>query len=193
MHRMCIRCAWIVHHGFPRFQRIFLGFTLSRKSCKLPRYEPRNGAIHLAMISMKTISYGAMLSFLFASAAASEGQPSRGADLFERNCAACHSIITPEGRTIAGKGRENAPNLNGLFDRTPGSQTGFRYGVALASYATKADSWDRESFVAYVMDPTGFPRTRPGDRRARSRMSYRLRNERDAIDIFSFILETQSR
>jgi len=145
------------------------------------------------MITFKSMRYSILLMLLSTTLAVAGESATRGEDLFGKSCAACHSIIAENGRLIAGNGRDNAPNLNDLTERSPGSDSNYRYGVSLASYSAQTPRWDQEAFVAYVMDPTGFLRSRLGDRRAQSRMSYRVRYEADAIDLYAFILETQNR
>ena len=145
------------------------------------------------MITFKSMRYSILLMLSSTTLAVAGESATRGEDLFEKSCAACHSIIAENGRLIAGNGRDNAPNLNDLTERAPGSDSNYRYGVSLASYSAQTPRWDQEAFVAYVMDPTGFLRSRLGDRRARSRMAYRVRYEADAIDLYAFILETQNR
>jgi cytochrome c len=83
-------------------------------------------------------------------AAAAEGDPQAGAQLFG-NCAACHSL-TP-GRHMTG------PSLAGVWNRKAGTAEGFaRYSDALKA----ADvTWNAETLDRWLADPRGFI---PGNR-----------------------------
>ena len=48
-------------------------------------------------------------------------------------------------------------------------------------------AWNPEDFVAYVQDPTGFLREYLDDRGARGKMSFRLRGDEDAKNVYAFI------
>lgn len=51
--------------------------------------------------------------------------------------------------------------------------------------------WDEAAFVAYVGDPLGFLKEVLDDRSARGKMSFRLRNERDAADLYAYLAGLQ--
>ena len=45
-----------------------------------------------------------------------------------------------------------------------------------------------ESFVAYVQDPTGYIREATGNNSARGAMSFRVRSEADALNVYAYIV-----
>ena len=47
--------------------------------------------------------------------------------------------------------------------------------------------WDAATFTAFVMDPTGNLREVTGDGSARSKMSYKVRKDTEAADLYAFI------
>ena len=119
-------------------------------------------------------------------ALAQEGDPEAGERLFNR-CQACHVIESPDGETIAGRG-QTGPNLYGVAGRQAGSVEDFaNYSDALVTAGEQGLAWDQESFVSYVQDPTGYLREYLDDTSARSNMSFRVRSEEDARDLFAFL------
>lgn len=108
---------------------------------------------------------------------------------FGRQCVACHVVQDAEGRVLAGRTARTGPNLHALDGRVIGSVEGFRYGDAIAALGAQGRTWDAESFVAYVQDPTAWLRAQLDDRRARGKMAYRVRDPKDAADIYAYLEE----
>jgi len=102
-------------------------------------------------------------------------------------CKACHSIVDENGDTILRGGR-NGPNLYGVFNRVAGSVEDFRYGKDLVAAGEAGLVWTEEDFVAFVSDPRDFTRTYLDDSRARSKMTFRIRDEQDARDVWAYLV-----
>jgi cytochrome c len=68
-----------------------------------------------------------------------------------------------------------------------GAAEGFRYSASLAAYGEAGNVWDEEAFVAYVQDPTAYLREALGDNGARSAMSFRVRGEEDARNLYAYL------
>ncbi len=105
-----------------------------------------------------------------------------------RQCATCHHVISPDGTVLAG--RENVktgPNLYGVAGRVPGSVEGFRYGKATVAYGETGAVWSEANFVKYTQDPTAYLREALGDNSARSNMTYKVRKEEDALNIYAYL------
>ena len=65
---------------------------------------------------------------------------------------------------------------------------GYRYGKSIvAAGAGNGLVWTEATFVAYVQDPKGFLRTYLNDKKARAKMSYKVRNEEDAHNIYAYL------
>ena len=47
--------------------------------------------------------------------------------------------------------------------------------------------WTEATFVAYVQNPKGFLRSYLNDKKARAKMSYKVRNEEDAHNIYAYL------
>ncbi len=103
-----------------------------------------------------------------------------------RNCKSCHMIVADDG-TVIQKGNKTGPNLYGVFGRTMGSQEGFRYSKGLAAMGEQDAVWDEAQFVAWTLDPSKFLTDALG-KRERSKMTYKLRSEEDAANIWAYLV-----
>ncbi len=119
--------------------------------------------------------------------AAHAGDPAAGETQW-RQCRSCHMITAPDGEVLQRGGRVG-PNLHGIIGQQAGTVEGFRYSEELVAAGNDGLVWDRENFIAYVEDPTGFIREHSGDARARSPMNFQMRS--GAEDMFAY-LETFS-
>ena len=127
--------------------------------------------------------FSVLLLFAFSPVAA--GDIAKGEKKFKK-CKACHMIVDDSGRTIV-KGGRNGPNLYDIFGRTAGSIDGFKYGKSLATLGKSGFVWSEYEFVAYVADPKKYLVEKLDDKKARSKMSYKLKNEADALNIWSYL------
>ena len=96
-------------------------------------------------------------------------------------------IVTDNGNTIV-KGGWNGPNLYGILGRTAGSIDNFKYGKSLKTLGKSGFVWSENEFVAYVADPKKYLVDKLDDKKARSKMSYKLKNEADALDIWAYLV-----
>jgi len=114
------------------------------------------------------------------------GDAANGEDLLGK-CKACHSIVDESGDAILRGGR-NGPNLYGVFNRVAGSVDDFRYSDSIIAAGEAGLVWNEEDFVAFLADPKAYLATYLDDRRARSKMSFRLRDEQDARDLWAYLV-----
>jgi len=135
---------------------------------------------------MRSLPLVALFSAL-ALPAFADGDVAAGEEQFNRQCVACHVVRNEAGDILAGRNAKSGPNLYGLAGGPVGAQDGFRYGDSILEVAATGAVWDEESFVAYVQDPTEWLRTTLDDRRARSKMAYKVRDEQQAADIYAYI------
>ncbi len=135
---------------------------------------------------MKTITIAATLAAL-ASPVLAEGDAAAGEQQFSRQCVACHVVRDDAGQVLAGRNARTGPNLYSLDGRTLGAIEDFRYGDALVALGETGATWDEESFVAYVQNPTAYLREATGDGRARGKMAYQVRDAQQAADIYAFL------
>lgn len=116
------------------------------------------------------------------------GDAAAGENVFSK-CKACHSIVDADGEAIV-KGGRNGPNLYGLYTRQAGTEEEFgkKYGDSLIEAGEKGLIWDEETFVTYVADPRAFLREYNDDKRARSKMSFKLGDETDARNLWAYLV-----
>lgn len=105
-----------------------------------------------------------------------------------RQCISCHVVVDAAGETLAGRNARTGPNLWGIHGRAVGSVEDFRYGNGLTALMEAGNTWDEASFVAYVQDPTGWIRETSGDDSLRGAMSFRVRSEEDALNLYAYLV-----
>ena len=140
---------------------------------------------------MKTMSLTLAATALFAAPVFAEAHMSGDADAGEsvfNQCQACHVVTNDEGETLAGRAGRTGPNLYGLQGKTAGTVEDFRYSDSMVAAGEAGLEWDEENFVAYVQDPTGFLREYLDDNGARGKMSFKLRSEEDAANVYAYIV-----
>ena len=103
-----------------------------------------------------------------------------------KKCKSCHMIVSNDGSVIQ-KGSKTGPNLYGLYNRVMGSQEGFRYSKGLVAMGEQDAAWDEAQFVAWTKDPSDFLKESLG-KRQRSKMSYKLKSEKDARNIWAYLV-----
>jgi len=114
------------------------------------------------------------------------GDAEAGEKVF-RKCKSCHMITDDEGNDIQ-KGGRTGPNLYGIYNRVAGSVEDFRYGDSIVEAGEAGLAWNEEHFVGYVADPKGYLAEYLDTNRAKSKMSYRLRDEEDAKDVWAYLV-----
>ncbi|KIN70025.1 Cytochrome c-551 [Sulfitobacter noctilucicola] len=141
---------------------------------------------------MNTLKAAAVGFALVAGPAFADGHATGDAEAGEgvfKKCKACHSIVDGEGEVVV-KGGRNGPNLYGLYTRVAGSDEDFakKYGDSLVEAGENGLEWDEGNFVSYVADPRAFLREYNDDKKARSKMSFKLGDEEDAKNVWSYIV-----
>ena len=114
---------------------------------------------------------------------AQDGDPAKGEALASR-CAACHSF-DEGGRNKVG------PNLWGVMDRGVAAVEGFSYSSSLDAAAEAVPQWSPERVAAYLADPTGWVREVTGDSSARSRMTFKVKDETQRQDLVAYLATLQ--
>ena len=132
------------------------------------------------------ITLGALALSMSTLPAFAEGDAAAGEQAFTQ-CQACHIVADADGEVLAGRNSRTGPNLYGMIGRQAGSVEDFRYGNSLVEAGEEGLIWDEETFVAYVQDPNGFLQEYLDNRRARGQMSFRVRGEDTARDLYAFL------
>jgi len=127
------------------------------------------------MKNMMLATVGLMMSL--AGTAIAEGDPVKGEKDFKK-CRACHTIAN--GDDVIVKGGRTGPNLYGVVGRAAGSED-FKYGASLMAAGEAGLVWTEELLVAYIADPRAFLRENTGDSKAKSKMTFKLKNADDVV------------
>ena len=109
-----------------------------------------------------------------------------------KKCIACHVVRDGDGNTLAGRKGKSGPNLYALAGNTAGTVEGYKYGKSMVKAGEGSDDfeplvWSEETFVGYVMDPKKFLREYLGDKKARAKMTFRVKKEEDAKNLYAFL------
>ena len=104
-----------------------------------------------------------------------------------RQCIACHVVANEDGEVLAGRKAKTGPNLYKIANGPAGAADGFKYSKPMIEAGEAGLVWDEANFVAYVQDPTGFLRTFLDDSKARGKMSFKVRKEEDAANLFAYL------
>lgn len=112
------------------------------------------------------------------------GDAEAGQTAFNK-CKSCHMV--QNGDDVIVKGGKTGPNLYGLPGRTAGTDEFKRYKASIKAAGEAGLVWDEASFVEYVADPTAFLKATLDDDKARSGMTFKLRNAEDAANIWAYL------
>ena len=112
-------------------------------------------------------------------AAEEMGDAVAGEKIFKK-CKACHKI---------GDGAKNSvgPVLTGVLGRPAGTVEGYRYGKGMKAAREKGLVWDTELVFAYLADPKKFLREFTGDKRAKAKMVFKLKDEDDRRNVIAYL------
>lgn len=116
------------------------------------------------------------------------GDAAAGEKVFGK-CKACHAIVDADGQEIV-KGGRTGPNLYGVYQRQAGAEEDFarKYGDSLVEAGEKGLAWDEAHFTAFVADTRGFLQDYLDSKKAKSKMSFKLRKEEDAKDVWAYLV-----
>ena len=116
------------------------------------------------------------------------GDAAEGEKAF-RQCQACHVVEDADGEVLAGRAARTGPNLYGVVGRTAGAVEDFRYSDLILAAGEAGMVYDEANFVPYVMDPTEHLKEVSGESSGRGKMSYKVRKEEDAVNLYAFLAQ----
>ena len=113
------------------------------------------------------------------SGSALAGDAAKGEKVFKK-CKACHTIE---------KGGKNkvGPNLFGVMGRDAATIAGFKYSKGVLAAGPKIGAWDDAKVDEYLIDPTKYLRKVTGDKKAKSKMSFKLKKAGDRADVIAYM------
>ena len=126
---------------------------------------------------------------VFADGHAATGDAAEGEKAF-RQCQSCHVVQNDAGEVLAGRAAKTGPNLYGIVGAVYGAREDFNgySDIIMAANAQGLTHGTEADFVAYVMDPTAHLQEITGES-GRSKMTYKVRKEEDAINLYAFLAQ----
>ncbi len=106
------------------------------------------------------------------------GDAGKGEKVFKK-CKACHSLK-------AGKNKVG-PSLAGIVGRKAGSAAKYKYSKSMKAAGAKGLTWDEESLEKYLANPKTYLRDYLGDKKAKSKMSFKLKKDGDRDNVVAFL------
>jgi len=128
----------------------------------------------------------ALLTATGAAPAFAAGDAAKGEAVFKQ-CQTCHVVADAEGNVLAGKAAKTGPNLYGVVGRTAGSVEGFKYGDDLIAAGAAGLVWDEASMIVYVQNPSQFLKDTLGDKGAKGKMQFQVKDPAKAADVVAYI------
>ena len=128
----------------------------------------------------------AVMSSVLAAPAFAAGDAEAGAKVFNK-CQTCHVVANEAGEVLAGKNAKTGPNLYGVIGRTAGTYPEFKYGDGIVALGATGFAWTEADLTVYVQDPTKFLDDKLGDKKIKSKMMFKLKNETEAADVAAFL------
>ena len=138
---------------------------------------------------MKLLAVTALGMTLMSAPAFADGHATGDAGAGEKvfnKCKACHMIKDADGNDIV-KGGRTGPNLYGLLGRVAGSAD-FKYGKSIVEAGEGGIAWNEEEFVKYVANPKKYLAEVTDNKRARSKMAFKLKDAEDAANVWAYIV-----
>ncbi len=114
------------------------------------------------------------------------GDAEAGEKVFAK-CKACHSIIATDDEAVV-KGGKVGPNLYGVYTRQAGTYEDFDYGESIVKAGEAGLEWNEADFLVYVEDPKKFLASYVDDKRAKSKMAFKLRDAEDAANVWAYLV-----
>ena len=107
------------------------------------------------------------------------GDATKGMKIFKK-CMACHEA-GPDAKIKSG------PPLSGLIGRPIASFEGFKYGKSIKELGATGKTWDEQTVFDYLKNPKKYLRKVLDNKKAKSKMSFRLKKEQDRADIVAYL------
>lgn len=116
---------------------------------------------------------------VFSVQAMEAGDVAKGEKVFKK-CASCH-MVGPEAKNKVG------PVLNDVFGRKAGTYEDYKYGKSLVAAGEAGLVWNDEEMFEYLADPRKYLRAKLEDKKAKSKMAFKLKKEDERADVIAYI------
>lgn len=107
------------------------------------------------------------------------GDVEKGKKVFKK-CMACHEL---------GEGAKAkvGPPLIAIVGKKAASFEGYKYGKSLAAAGEAGLMWTEEELDAYLKDPKKYLRKKLDDKKAKSKMAFKLKKDKDRLNILAYL------
>ena len=107
------------------------------------------------------------------------GDAVKGEKVFKK-CMACHAV---------GEGAKAkvGPPLTDVVGRKVASFEGYKYGKGILALAESEQMWTEEELFEYLAHPRNYLRAKLNDKKAKSKMAFRLKKEQDRADVIAYL------
>jgi cytochrome c2 len=120
----------------------------------------------------------------FAATPALAGDVAKGESVFKK-CASCHMV---------GEGAKNkvGPILTNVVGSQIASVEGYKYGKSIVALGETGATWTEEEIFEYLADPKKYLRAKLEDKKAKSKMSFKLKKEEERKDVIAYLASLSS-
>lgn len=125
----------------------------------------------------------AALSLFTAGTAMAAGDAAEGEKVFKKRCVACHTL--EEGKNRVG------PSLYGTFGQQAGVVPKYKYSKSYVSAGENGLKWTAETLLEYLADPKKYMREFTGDKKAKSKMTFKLKKKEDREHVAAYLESLQ--
>lgn len=122
---------------------------------------------------------GFLTSAAIGSAHALDGEADKGKSLFKK-CSSCH-MVGPEAKNRVG------PVLTDVVGRAAGTFPDYKYGKSIVAAGEAGLVWTEEELFDYLLNPKKYLRAKLEDKKAKSKMSFRLKKEDERANVIAYL------
>lgn len=130
-------------------------------------------------LAILTLSSSAFVLSAHADDAAFLGDAKAGEKIFKK-CAACHKIGDDAKNSVG-------PVLTNVYGRTTGTFEGYKYGKGLKAAGENGHVWEAETLFGYLENPKKYIRGYLDDKKAKVKMTLKLKKEKDRKNVIAYL------
>lgn len=108
------------------------------------------------------------------------GDAGKGEKVFKK-CMSCHTV-GPDASNKVG------PVLNDMFGRAAGTFPDYKYGKDLVAAGEAGLVWTDDEVFEYLADPKKYLRAKLENKKAKSKMSFKLKKEQERKDVIAYLM-----
>lgn len=132
----------------------------------------------LAILVLSSSTFG-FSAYAGENDAAFLGDATAGEKVFKK-CAACHKIGDDAKNSVG-------PVLTNVYGRTTGTFEGYKYGKGLIAAGENGHVWEAETLFGYLENPKKYIRGYLDDKKAKVKMTLKLKKEDDRKNVIAYL------